>query len=75
MDQLGTGSRIGALQDLQELDIPLGMSRELFEVYVSAQLLQKPIIRQVDQFVERPQRFGAVRDFLKTQPCSFKGRI
>lgn len=69
IDQLGTGSQIAALHDLQVLDIPIGLNREQFEAYVGIQLLQKPIIRQVDQFVERPQRFGAVRDFLRTLPC------
>jgi len=29
---------------------------------VGTLLLQKPIVRQVDLFVETPQRFGAVRD-------------
>lgn len=69
-DQLGTGSRIAALSDLQALDIPRGLNREQFEAYVGVQLLQKPIVRQVDRFVETPQRFGAVRDFLKTLTCA-----
>jgi len=69
-DKLGTGSRIAAISDLQALDIPMGLDREQFEAYVGVQLLQKPIVRQVDQFVETSQRFGAVRDFLKTLPCS-----
>lgn len=69
INQLGTGSRIAALHDLQSFDIPIGLNREHFEAYVGIQLLQKPIIRQVDQFVETPQRFGAVRDFLRTLPC------
>lgn len=72
VDQLGTGSRIAALYDLQALDIPVGLNREQFEAYVGIELLQKPIIRQVDQFVETPQRFGAVRDLLKTLPSSIQ---
>lgn len=70
IDQLGIGSRVAALHDLQAFDTPAGLNREQFEAYVGIQLLQKPIIRQVDQFVETPQRFGAVRDFLKSLPCS-----
>ena len=70
LDQLGTGSRFAALQDLQVLGVPYGLGKEAFEVYVGAQLLQQPIIRRVDQFVETPQRFGAVSDFLNTQPCA-----
>lgn len=69
-DKLGTGSQIAAISDLRALDIPAGLNREQFEAYVAVQLLQKPIVRQVDQFVEPPQRFGAVRDFLKTLPCA-----
>lgn len=69
-NKLGTGSRMAAISDLQALDIPSDLNREQFETYVGVQLLQKPIVRQVDQFVETPQRFGAVRSFLKTLPCA-----
>lgn len=69
LDQLGTGTRIAAIRDLGILDIPLGLSKDAFEASVGVQLLQQPIIRQVDQFVTTPQRFGAVRDFLKGLPC------
>jgi hypothetical protein len=63
-DKLGTGSRIAAISDLQALN------RKQFEAYVGVQLLQKPIVGQVDQFVETPKRFGSIRDFLKTLPCA-----
>lgn len=69
-NKLGTGSQIAAMRDLQALDIPSHLNREQFKIYVGVQLLQKPIVRQVDQFVETPQRFGAVRNFLKTLPCA-----
>lgn len=71
-DKLGSGSRIAAISDLRALDIPAGLNREQFEACVGVQLLQKPIVRQVDQFVETPQRFGAVRDLLKTLPCAYQ---
>lgn len=71
-DKLGSGSRITAISDLRALDIPAGLNREQFEACVGVQLLQKPIVRQVDRFVETPQRFGAVRDFLKTLPCAYQ---
>lgn len=69
-DRLGTGLRIAAFSDLQTFDIPDGLNKEQFEIYIGIQLLQMPIIRQIDQFVETPQRFGAVRDFLKTLSCA-----
>jgi hypothetical protein len=40
-----------------------------FKVYIGTILLQHPLIRQVDAFVETPQRFGAVRDLIATFPC------
>lgn len=69
-DQFSTGARITSIKDLSALDIPLGLDRQQFEAYVGFQLLQKPIIRQIDRFVAIPQRFGAVRDLLKTLPCT-----
>lgn len=70
LEQLGTGSRVAAVTDLCALDVPLGLTKNQFGAYVGVQLLQKPIIRQIDQLVELPQRFGAVRDFLGTLPCA-----
>ena len=45
---------------LAALEIPLGLNKEQFHSFVSAQLLQKPIIMKVDQFVETLDRFGTV---------------
>lgn len=65
-EQLGTGSRVAARHDLLALELPTGLTREQFQGYVGIQLLQRPIIREVDQFLGMPQRFGAVSDFLKS---------
>ncbi|NNJ11752.1 hypothetical protein EKD04_015560 [Chloroflexales bacterium ZM16-3] len=35
-----------------------------------ALLLQQPIVRHIDTFLIRPQRFGAVRDELARLPCA-----
>lgn len=64
LDQLGSGSRVAAIQDLAAFDIPSGLERNQFEAYIGQQLLQKPIIRKIDQFVKTPKRFGAVCDYL-----------
>lgn len=69
LDELTTASRAAALKDLSVLDIPLGLSREGFESYIGAQLLQMPIIRRVDDFLVEPQRFGAVTALLNQLPC------
>lgn len=65
-DQLGTGSRIAAESDLQILNVPPNLDRRNFDAYVGVQLLQMPMIRHVDRFVGEPQRFGAVRDYLRS---------
>lgn len=69
-DQLGIGSRIAAESDLQTLNVPPNLDKTLFEKYVGVQLLQMPIVREVDDFVGEPQRFGAVRDYLRSLPCA-----
>ena len=33
-------------------------------------LLEKPIIQEIDNFVQIPRRFGAVRDFLASLLCA-----
>lgn len=71
-DRLTSTSRTGAINDLATLEVPLGLSKIEFERYVGVLLLQKPIIRRVDEFVSTPQRFGAVRDFLGHLLCSGK---
>jgi len=69
-EELTAAARRAAEADLCELPIPLELSRTIFEAYVSVLLLQKPLLRQVDGFLATPQRFGAVRDFLRTLPCA-----
>ena len=34
------------------------------------QLLQKPVVQEVDSLVSESKRFGAVRDHLRTLPCA-----
>ncbi|NJN98335.1 MAG: hypothetical protein HC875_31720 [Anaerolineales bacterium] len=67
---LSTTAKITAKSDLLALSIPKGLPKSTFEKYVGVLLLQKPIIRKVDQFVITPQRFGAVRDLLTSLPCA-----
>lgn len=69
-EHLGTGSRLAAMSDLIALDVPAGLDQESFEAYVAIQLLQKTAIRKVDSFLATPQRFGAVRDFLRSHICN-----
>mgnify|MGYP001385457657 CR=1 FL=1 len=69
-DQLSSTSATAVYSDLAALEVPLGLSKLDFERYVGAMLLQKPIVRQVDDFVAITQRFGAVTNLLQQLPCS-----
>lgn len=70
LDELGTGSRIAAISDLQTLNIPPSLQEDDFNTCIATQLLQKPVIQRIDRFVTKPRRFGEVRDLLSTLPCA-----
>ncbi len=57
-------------RDLGQLNPAAGLATALFERYVGLLLLQQPIVGQVDRLLATPQRFGAVKKFLQTQPCA-----
>lgn len=59
-----------ATADLAWMNIPPGLTEAAFRAFVAVMLLQQPIIRKVDEFVATAQRFGAVRQFLRTLPCA-----
>jgi len=59
-----------AHNDLQVLHIPNYLTKDAFNTYVGALLLQMPIIKHIDEFVRVPQRFGAVVNLLKSLPCA-----
>jgi len=65
-EQLSSSSRSAAITDLANLRIIPGLSETSFDAYVGAALLQKPIIRHIDKMLVKPQRFGAIRDYLLT---------
>jgi hypothetical protein len=68
-EDLTLASREAAFLDLQALSVPTNLSRQAFQAYIGLLLLQKPIIHQVDSFLETPQRFGAVAGLLSSLPC------
>lgn len=69
-EKLTTAARQAAIQDLYSLPVIPNLSQKSFKAYIGTLLLQQTLIRQVDTFVENPQRFGAVRDFLASLPCA-----
>lgn len=69
-ERLTSASWEAAQHDLLCLSIPLSLTKNAFTAYVGYLLLQMPIVQSVDQFVETPQRFGAVTDLLESLPCA-----
>jgi hypothetical protein len=69
-DKLTTISCTTAINDLNFLSIISNLDKTQFNAYIGILILQKPVIQQIDNFVKTPQRFGAVRDFLKSLPCA-----
>lgn len=57
-------------QDLSVFELPKALNKEAFKAAIGALLLQMPVINKVDNFLEKPQRFGAVVDLLRTLPCA-----
>ena len=68
-ENLTTTARRDAEADLLELSPPQGLESSAFKIYIGLLLLQYPVVQAVDAFVRTPQRFGAVRQYLKTLPC------
>ena len=56
---------IEASADLRVLEVPPGLHRDLFTDYVGYRLLQHPLLRQLDSFLEGGRRFGDIRIFLQ----------
>ncbi|WP_052330778.1 hypothetical protein [Rivularia sp. PCC 7116] len=63
-DKLTAIARNHAINDLKYLNIIPNLNQNNFNAYVGIKLLEKPIIQKIDKFVQVPQRFGVVRDFL-----------
>jgi hypothetical protein len=57
-------------RDLRHFDLPEGLDEATFKLEMRWQLLQKPVVQEVDTLVETSKRFGAVRDHLRTLPCA-----
>lgn len=69
-DKLTAIARNNAINDLKYLNIIPNLNKNNFNAYVGILLLKKPIIQEIDIFVQTPQRFGAVRDFLESLLCA-----
>ncbi len=65
VDGLSAAARESTACDLLALAVPTGLTIEGFKASVAANLLQMPVIHQVDQFLAQPRSFGAMKDFLR----------
>lgn len=61
---LTSRSAVAAAGDLTVLDLPPQLSREQFEKLVGHRLRNQPIFRHIDQFLDKPRRFGEMREML-----------
>lgn len=58
------------ISDLAELDIPAGLHEHAFRSVVTSRLMALPVVVALDGFLERPRRFGEIRDWM-TREFSF----
>jgi hypothetical protein len=56
-----------ALSDLAAFHIPPGLSRSTFVIYIGWELMQKPVVRSIDELLVKTQRFGAIRAMLRNR--------
>ncbi|GAB4676708.1 MULTISPECIES: phospholipase D family protein [Mycobacterium avium complex (MAC)] len=61
---LSSRSAAAAAVDLAVLDLPVGLDKRQFEVLVGHRLRNQPLIQSIDQHLNRPRRFGEVREKL-----------
>ncbi|MCY4258023.1 MAG: hypothetical protein OXE04_07045 [bacterium] len=55
---LTNSAAASAAIDLAALDIPLRLTHNLFKIHVSVQLLQNPLVRELERELASPRRFG-----------------
>ena len=64
LENISLGAIESATSDLLILAVPVGLDEATFNASVAANLVQIPLVREVDRFLTQPRSFGAVRDFL-----------
>lgn len=74
-DELTAASRQAAYLDLQKVSPPAGLPESVFRATVASMLLQAKVVRQLDCFLEQPQRFGAVTQWLRNLIGTGNGSI
>lgn len=62
--ELTSSGQEQALADLAALGLPPGLSEARFRLVVGAMLVQAPVVVALDDLLDRPRRFGEIRDAL-----------
>ena len=73
-ENISLGAIESATCDLLMLAVPVGLDEATFNASVAANLIQTPLIREVDRFLTQPRSFGAMRDFLRSRGAYPAGR-
>ena len=73
-ENITLGALESATSDLLMLAVPAGLDEAAFKASVAANLIQTPLVREVDGFLTQPRSFGAVRDFLSSRSAYPAGR-
>ena len=50
--------------DLNNFSVPTGLSECAFNSFIASMLVQQPIVKKIDGFLDKPKRFGEMRDFV-----------
>ena len=66
-ENISLGAIESATSDLLMLAVPAGLDEATFKASVAANLIQAPLVREVDGFLTQPRSFGVVRDFLSSR--------
>ncbi|NTE43868.1 phospholipase D family protein [Agrobacterium pusense] len=66
-ESLSSSSKEAAELDLSALSPPPGLTRAQFELWIEMQLRQHPEAIAIESFLERPRRFGEMRDFIRSR--------
>ena len=73
-ENISLGAIESATCDLLMLAVPVGLEEAAFNASVAANLIQTPLVREVDRFLTQPRAFGAMRDFLRSRGAYPAGR-
>lgn len=51
--------------DLTALGIPINLTESMFHGYVASLLLQQPLVKYINKYLDKPQRFGSMTEYLR----------